>query len=743
MVNQKLVKLALERATGAAFEDFFKAFFSALYGDSFIPLGGSNDGGADAFEDRIFERKEGVSQFFQASVQKDFRTKIRATVARLKEFGRTPKTLVYCTSLVIKNLDREEDTLTKELSLIIRIRDGQYIVANINNSSQTEAAFCSYLQPEVAFLQHIGASDIAASIPGRDQRALFVFLQQELARRESNADLINSVTDSLILWALEGTDPQKGIVRNRIDILTKVERILPTARTFVRGTIDHRLHCLSSKNGTGGREIQFHSKLNGYCLPYQTRRLVEAENVDDVLLKQSVSDIFRANAEMALDASLAHLSPKVVEVCHRVVEKAFYSQGLEVAAFIADVDSETHDNHLVLSDCVDEALTEIDGIASHAAAVKLAVLSVLRKAFYESSTQERSYFQKLSRTFALFFSLRADGRVLDYFKAMSAKFVLYVGADLIIHSLSERYLRNEDRVTTILLEMLHKCGATLILSQKAFEEIYSHICATDQEFQNWYRNIELHTTVDIARHCSKILIRAYFYARCRPPDGVTGPINWPSYINQFVTLTELYKPNGSDELLRYLCERYHLKYEATEEMLRGVESGQINALTEMLQGVKPNKEKGDILAYNDALQILRVYAKRREIGDGSKNSAYGYRVWWLTHETHVMRATHSLVKHHNSRYIMRPEFALNFVALAPSTAEVRAAYRDVFPSLLAIQLSNRLKDVVLHDLIRRVREAEDWDDARIAVKMQDLSNRLKGDNYKEYENDVGQMDFRD
>ena len=38
-----------------------------------------------------------------------------------------------------------------------------------------------------------------------------VFLGQELERRRGNADILEAVTDSLILWALEGTNPDNGI----------------------------------------------------------------------------------------------------------------------------------------------------------------------------------------------------------------------------------------------------------------------------------------------------------------------------------------------------------------------------------------------------------------------------------------------------------------------------------------------------------------------------------------------------
>jgi hypothetical protein len=76
------------------------------------------------------------------------------------------------------------------------------------------------------------------------------------------------------------------------------------------------------------------------------------------------------------------------------------------------------------------------------------------------------------------------------------------------------------------------------------------------------------------------------------------------------------------------------------------------------------KEREEVLAYNDALHVLRVYAKRRE----AKPNPYGYRTWWLTQETLVRRATGEVVAKHHSLYMMRPEFILNFISIATTLA---------------------------------------------------------------------------
>ena len=74
---------------------------------------------------------------------------------------------------------------------------------------------------------------------------------------------------------------------------------------------------------------------------------------------------------------------------------------------------------------------------------------------------------------------------------MSANFVLYVGADLIIRGLSEHFLGPEDKMTANLFAILSSAGSELILTDRALDEVYTHICAADFEYLgrlicDWY-----------------------------------------------------------------------------------------------------------------------------------------------------------------------------------------------------------------------------------------------------------------
>ncbi|WP_156656113.1 hypothetical protein [Mycobacterium sp. 852002-51971_SCH5477799-a] len=93
--------------------------------------------------------------FYQASIEEDVEAKIRRTVARIKEFGRTPTNLVYLTPNAVRYSDRVERELTKELNVTIAIRDGGYIALHINDDDGTKAAYHCILRTVDEVLERI------------------------------------------------------------------------------------------------------------------------------------------------------------------------------------------------------------------------------------------------------------------------------------------------------------------------------------------------------------------------------------------------------------------------------------------------------------------------------------------------------------------------------------------------------------------------------------------------------------
>lgn len=234
-INHEHVRIALDKVEGSTFERFFHVFCSVVFGIEFVPLGGIHDGGADAFHGN----KSGF--FYQASTQKDFRAKIRQTCSSIKHSRPDLKSLTYITSRGVSKIDMEEEKLSAELGIPIRIRDEKWIAAHINDSPQTIAAFDTYLKPYLSYLGEFGSAKTVGESSNIPDRTLCVFLGQEVDRQSGNISLLKAVTDSLILWALKDTDPDAGKFMTLDAIRTEIETALPSAKHFIRGNFKHRI----------------------------------------------------------------------------------------------------------------------------------------------------------------------------------------------------------------------------------------------------------------------------------------------------------------------------------------------------------------------------------------------------------------------------------------------------------------------------------------------------------------------
>jgi hypothetical protein len=338
------------------------------------------------------------------------------------------------------------------------------------------------------------------------------------------------------LWALDETDPDAGKFLTRRELQAKIEEAMPTAKQFMRGVLDHRLSVLSSKSNPSGREIRHYMKEDKYCLPYETRLIIESENIEDEFLKVQVCEELETSAETMFDEmGISDTPPAVIpDIMLAAIQMTFENCGLELASFLEDNDDA--DVYPAISDHLDTSIQQYGISGSTALHVKEAAMQLMRKAFYESTDIQREYFGKLSRTYALLFSLKADPRIVEYFQSMSSKFVLFVGTDILVRALSEHYLRPEDQMTCNMLKILQDAKSELILCDPVLEEVHRHLETTDWEFINYFSHQEPYVDLNHARHASKILIRSYFYAKLRPAEGIKRPSGWKRVLVSFVII---------------------------------------------------------------------------------------------------------------------------------------------------------------------------------------------------------------
>lgn len=664
----------------------------------------------------------------QASIEERIESKVESTIARLREFGRNPTRLIYASSRLVKHIDKLEESLTEELDVVIRMFDANYFSSHVNDSAQTREAFRNHLEYLTEYLRRIGGTALVAPSLNVKSPAAYVFLRQELDRRGGNTELIDAVTDSLIMWALEGTDPDEGILMSIDEVAGRILAEVPLARELLSERIPLRLGALSKKT-EGRRTINWHRTEDAFCLPYATRLLIEDENAQDEALMLRVQDGFRERLRKAgLDETLVDSGAQTVMLA---MQATYEKQGLRLAAYLEAKDAP--DDELAIADQVFDAMHKLDVKPTNAYAMGDAVLASIRASLYASSEDERLYFGKLSRTYSLLFTLQSDPQVVRYFQDMAGDFYLYVGADILVRCLSERYLRPEDQMTRNMLKMLAAAGSTLVLAEPVLVEVVNHLRRCDHEYRNVIQSVEQNIDYDMARNVGPIVLRAYLYSKLSDTIATHPPDSWPLFVEQICTYSRLHTRGAVEEVKGYLLGAFSMLFESRSELEALVHDAQVEELGEKLEVWKRHAE----LARNDALLACSIYGRRNALGEGSTATEFGHRTWWLTKETTILRYTGDLVAEYGgSRYMMRPEFALNFLSFAPSAEEVRNTYAAIFPSLLGIRLAKRMDEPAFHALIQSVNNAQALEPARRAAAMATMADTLKGDFRRNYDVDL-------
>lgn len=717
-VNYELANLALEKVEGNLFEKFANAYFPSLAGVEFVPLGGMGDGGADALNSTdLWKDKRKPTFFYQASIERNHRDKIRRTIKRLGEYGRHVETLLYLTSQSIPRFDEEEDFLEHKYNIKIRIRDKGYIVSHINDTHGTRAAYFSYLAPSLEYLKHLGSSKdvFNPSIPVNSP-AVYVFLRQELERHDKQKEsLVNAITDGLILWALEGTDPDEKIFLTSTEIFNKIQTTIPAASKMIKTAFEARLEDLRGK----GRSLKWYRKQDNYCLSFTIRKRVEEDNTKDEVIRSEVRDGFIKKISKYNSGLLPDEVQKAADISFTALQKLFERQGLEFSAFIKG-ELPSSNPLATVSDILEDTAGDVF-VKDKWKTIKESILNNLQQTFYSSSEKERLFLTRLSATYTLLFCLNTEPKIVEYFQNMAADFYLYVGSDLIVRALSERYLRPADQLTRNTLKIIRKSGGTLVLPEPVLEEVLYNLRGADLDFINNYKMIERNITLDIAKHIGKIIIRSYFHAKLNTPEGIEPPKDWESFIYQFCNYLDLRKPIAKESIKKYLQAEFGLIFEDEEDLRKITNENSVYDLANRLVQKKTSLK----IAQNDALLALAVYGRRRARSEHSKISEYGYRTWWLTGESVIMSYTKDLVEKHGSRYIMNPDFLIKFLTLAPSVSDVRKSYRNLFPSLLGLKLARRMDENELQNVLCKVKEADGLDEGSRIAKISMLSDELK------------------
>ncbi len=237
---------------------------------------------------------------------------------------------------------------------------------------------------------------------------MFVFLRQQWDEKRKDLGLDKILADTLILYALEGTDPDKDLLKTKEEIRSDIAERIKFEPKLINELIDQRLEVLTQRP----RRVNHHRTVDKYCLPYETRLQIQNRNLRDAALYEA----FRSSLESKLKSYLSDADVRVRD-CAGLMEAAinqlFYQQGLEFTNFV--LHGENNDAfEKRLPDILAKTIDESTVVLKNKEAVKNAVLITIRDIVYNGSPEEKEFLRRLSNTYMMLFLLQCDPKLATF-----------------------------------------------------------------------------------------------------------------------------------------------------------------------------------------------------------------------------------------------------------------------------------------------------------------------------------------
>lgn len=316
------------------------------------------------------------------------------------------------------------------------------------------------------------------------------------------------------------------------------------------------------------------------------------------------------------------------------------------------------------------------------------------------------------------FLLQWEPKISTYFQSLAAQLVVFVDNSIIIPALSEKYLAEGNRRHWNLLTGAKRAGISMFINETLLDELVSHFKMIRNKYYSLFRDNEhfyLNDEYELL-FIDDILIRAYFYGKKK--KQVT---DFDTFINNFIDPS---LATAKEELILYLKDTFGITFITNESWNINIEPGEKAKLTEVL-----STKKHSIKADNDAEMILIIYYLRRKNNETSSTGIFGYKTWWLSKDTSTYKAVTEAFgssKYSISCYI-RPDFIYNYIALKPTTEEVNEAYKEIFPTMLGVNLSYHMPKEVSQVVQERINDFRNKEPYRVRQMLRNLSNKMKSD----------------
>lgn len=707
-VDPKAFEYALGNVTsGDVFEKFAQAFLAARLDREFLPVGGMHDRGIDGLL-HLFREKEREKYVFQASIQESASAKFFGSIAKLKTNAIGFESFTYVTNQRFSDMDGDLDKAFSDHGVRARIYDIVWFTRNINHSDACRAAYRTYIVPHLHEFRQPTSRFEFSDLEG-DPR-LYAFLRHEMEGTSQGRPLNEAIADGLILFGLEGTDPNTGVLRSVAEVSTYLREKTPFNPDELGPVYRSRFQALATKP----RRINHHKSTDQYCLPYETRLRIQEREIEDAALHNQ----FQEDAGRRLRACLKSEGVQTkdpLRLLEAAIGQIFLRQGLDYANFFLGKGGDEVVER-GLGDLIDSVVSESAVVEKNRPLVARALHSAIREIAYHGTETEQRYLARLSRTYIMCFVMRKDPKIATYFASISSNLRVFVCSSIIVPALSEVFLPVQNRRYWTLLSGAHKAGINLLVDNTILDELVTHIQKIRSIYERDIRPNEAIWLEQAWQFADEILLRGYVYGRKERQVA-----NFEGFIETFVSYD---LKSAREDLRQWLLRNFGIQFVTDEALNVRVNKSEEDKLAVALTRRKSSPAK----ARGHARLILKVHQLRARGNEDGQGGILGQKTWWLSRDSLTLVTVKEVLgKKFDVSPYLRPDFLYNYIALAPSVSSIEELFGNLFPGFLGVTLSYHVKDDMMDTVSAFIRDKASKDEARVRSILRRLGNELKSD----------------
>lgn len=687
------------------FERFAAEFLAPEFPSLRTTASPHGDRGRDG---QMYVVDEDPNTVVQYSVAKDWNSKIRATIKRLKETIPTTRTLIYATNGII---GPDADELVRELRrdnrISLDVRDGNWFVDRELTYPQRAAASEELARKFVdPLLGERGVKSFVSPVLAKDEaRVALVHLALEGEDRQSSKGWTKSCFEALVLSVLHDTSNENRMSQQ--DILSRVSELLPSADGVqVAQQTEGALNRLSRRNGpiklkdgsyalSFGESEELQSRLTSFALQEEAlkRELVDAVKAAAPRLQSELDD---AGWEA------------VAESLRFGLEKVLLSLGEEFALAVTKGEIHQASARDVLSEVTASVNSSAAGLTDEEATA--AILQTLE----QPSLSLRNHLRRLADAYTMYAFLRQTPDVQKAVLKIFSGGEIWLDTSVVLPLFAETLLDDPaERRYTIILRAALDAGIKLHITQGVAEEIDSHL--------------------NTCLACARTATSAW---RTRIPFVFGAYTLSGRGRGQFANWVEKFRGQRRpvEDLFEYLADVHAIERRSLEAEAAGADLEFRTAVQEVWYATHERRRSDD--DEMDTATIAKLVAHDVEnclgiiqLRQAAPASPMGYRQWYLT----LDRTAWSLQREVGDRLgrtapdspALSPDFMTQYLRLAPVRTAVE---RELWANLPLLTDISRY-EFIPKEFIERAdefrRDFGDLDERIVRRRIRDALDKMK------------------